>query len=133
VNGILIDLTGRRFGRWLVKSRAERSDSRGNAYWNCVCACGTVRVVAGFTLRTGGGKSCGCGPKRERKDKQDDDLRAYRAKARAAANHAIRDGRLTRLPCLKCGRIPAEAHHHHGYDRAHWLDVIFLCEEHHES
>jgi hypothetical protein len=44
---------------------------------------------------------------------------------------AIRDGRLC-VPeeCESCGSSgPAriEAHHHQGYDEAHWLDVIWLC------
>lgn len=41
--------------------------------------------------------------------------------------------------CEKCGRFGAvEGHHHHGYDRAHWYDVAWLCrkchvKEHHPS
>ena len=52
-----IDLTGKRFGDWLVieycKDRPE--------YWRCQCqcGCGTVRDVHGYSLRTG--RSTGCG------------------------------------------------------------------------
>lgn len=52
-------LTGKRFGRWLVGEFAHRSSS-GNIYWNCVCDCGTHRVVRGARLRRGGSNSCGC-------------------------------------------------------------------------
>lgn len=60
--GILQDLTGQRFGRWLVLSRASRpvGKSRG-AYWNCQCTCGTERPVFGRNLRNGESGGCGCG------------------------------------------------------------------------
>jgi hypothetical protein len=50
----LIDLTGQRFGRWVVIAYA------GGSKWLCVCDCGTVVVVWGHALRTGDSKSCGC-------------------------------------------------------------------------
>jgi len=51
------DLTGRRFGRLLVISRAPRHLNR--TMWNCLCDCGTERVVwaASFKKNT---RSCGC-------------------------------------------------------------------------
>lgn len=54
-----IDITGMKFYRWTVLSRA---DSVGNksAKWNCVCDCGKRGVVEGTKLRNGGSKSCGC-------------------------------------------------------------------------
>ncbi len=54
----LIDLTGQVFGRWTVL----RFDSakNGDAYWICKCACGTVRSVNGYHLRSGRSTSCGC-------------------------------------------------------------------------
>lgn len=66
--------------------------------------------------------------------------RAYRqanieqAKAREALNRAVRDGRVTKGACAKAGencRGRVEAHHHRGYDPAHWLDVVWLCKRHH--
>lgn len=53
------DLTGMRFGRWKVKSRAP-NDSKGNTNWNCICDCGCEKVVSGHSLRGGRSKSCGC-------------------------------------------------------------------------
>jgi hypothetical protein len=54
-----IDLTGKRFGRWFVISRAENNSS-GRACWLCRCICGTERVLAGILLRNGHSQSCGC-------------------------------------------------------------------------
>lgn len=54
----MIDLTGRKFGRWTVQEFADR---RGNHYyWNCVCDCGSARRVEGACLKSGSTKSCGC-------------------------------------------------------------------------
>lgn len=44
--------------------------------------------------------------------------------ARVAVNNAIRDGRLTRLPCEHCGNPKSQAHHS-DYSRP--LDVTWLC------
>ena len=50
----LIDLTGRRFGRWTV------IDYVGGSKWLCVCDCGARANVAGGNLRAGKSRSCGC-------------------------------------------------------------------------
>lgn len=56
--GKLIDLTGQRFGRLTVLSRAE---NRGKSvYWNCVCDCGSSVTVRASGLRRGTCQSCGC-------------------------------------------------------------------------
>lgn len=52
------DLIGRRFGRWVVVSRAPGRHREG--YFSCRCACGTTRLVRGSALRAGKSKSCGC-------------------------------------------------------------------------
>lgn len=59
---------------------------------------------------------------------------------RVAARHAVRDA-------LKCNRIAKsdtcsfanqycrgdlQAHHWRGYDEAHWLDVLWVCQQHHD-
>lgn len=51
---VLIDLTGKRFGRWKVL------DYAGDKKWHCRCDCGTRRIVRGAELRDGGSRSCGC-------------------------------------------------------------------------
>lgn len=53
------DLTGKRFGRLLVISRAQNSWD-GKPKWNCVCDCGTECVKYGSALTCGYTKSCGC-------------------------------------------------------------------------
>jgi hypothetical protein len=53
-----------------------------------------------------------------------------RQTAAAAVHKAVRNGRLPKASELKCTCCPAQAveyHHHNGYDKAHWLDVIPLC------
>lgn len=52
------DLTGQRFGRWLVKFRDGYVGKC--VAWRVVCACGTEDVVSGASLRSGSSKSCGC-------------------------------------------------------------------------
>lgn len=48
-------------------------------------------------------------------------------KAQNAVNNAIRDGKLKRQPCRRCGR---KAHaHHHDYSKP--LEVDWLCARHH--
>ena len=50
--------------------------------------------------------------------------------AHDAVRYAIKRGRLARptsLPCLDCGSLAAQYHHHRGYERDHWLDVVAVC------
>lgn len=49
-----IELSGKRYGRWLVISWA------GESRWNCVCNCGCEAQVYGTLLRGGLSRSCGC-------------------------------------------------------------------------
>lgn len=53
------DITGKKFGRWTALSKAP-SSPRGLAKWECVCECGTRRVVDSNRLVNGKSKSCGC-------------------------------------------------------------------------
>lgn len=50
----LIDLTGKKFGRWSV------FDYAGKSYWNCTCECGTERKVFASNLLNNKSTSCGC-------------------------------------------------------------------------
>lgn len=57
----LIDLTGQRFGRWLVLEQAPpRQKNSTETRWLCQCDCGTVRAVNSQKLRSGKSQSCGC-------------------------------------------------------------------------
>lgn len=53
-----IDLTGKRFGRLVVVSRAENKGQLSR--WNCVCDCGNTTIVYSNNLRRGFTQSCGC-------------------------------------------------------------------------
>ena len=55
-----LDLTGKRFGKLLVVSRAE-NNKNGNTMWNCICDCGSTKVALGYDLTHGRTTSCGCG------------------------------------------------------------------------
>lgn len=55
----LIDMTGQRFGRLLVKERGKNG-KRGKVYWRCQCDCGKEVSVRGDHLRDGRVHSCGC-------------------------------------------------------------------------
>lgn len=56
--GTIVDLTGKRFDRWLVQDIC--SDSGKVKFWNCICDCGVKRRVFGGDLKRGMSKSCGC-------------------------------------------------------------------------
>lgn len=55
---VLIDLSGRIFGRLVVAERTENVG--GKPAWRCLCACGTECVVSANNLRNGSTSSCGC-------------------------------------------------------------------------
>lgn len=48
--------------------------------------------------------------------------------ARQAVRKAIKSGKITRLPCVKCGAKLTDAHHP-DYNKK--LEVVWLCEKHH--
>lgn len=49
-----IDRTGARYGRWVLESYV------GGSKWNCLCDCGTQRVVPTRDMVGGKSTSCGC-------------------------------------------------------------------------
>jgi 5-methylcytosine-specific restriction endonuclease McrA len=53
------DLTGRKFGRLVVLSRAG-SNRFQKPTWLCQCNCGKEKIVVGNALLTGNTRSCGC-------------------------------------------------------------------------
>jgi len=62
----LIDLSGRRFGRWTVlglhptRMRYGKAMKSIQALWLCRCDCGRESLVLGQNLRSGLSRSCGC-------------------------------------------------------------------------
>lgn len=57
--GKRLDLTGQRFGR-LVVLGFDHMDKYHRSIWKCQCICGTIKIVAGYHLRSEHTKSCGC-------------------------------------------------------------------------
>lgn len=60
--GVLVDLSGQRFGRLLVSDR-NTDDTRKGTFWNCKCDCGEITSVDSAELRRKnrkGTRSCGC-------------------------------------------------------------------------
>ena len=51
-----IDLTGQRFGRWLVIEEAGRTKDK-KALWKCQCDCGDISIVKSTNLRSGHSQS----------------------------------------------------------------------------
>ena len=59
----LIDLTGKKFGRWTVAARlpnAKYSGAGAHPKWICICDCGAFGAVFGTLLVGGTSQSCGC-------------------------------------------------------------------------
>lgn len=54
-----IDMSGERYGRWLVLTFSRRDENSG-AMWLCRCDCGIEREVARKSLIRGASVSCGC-------------------------------------------------------------------------
>lgn len=48
--------------------------------------------------------------------------------ARTKVGNALRDGRLVKQPCIKCGSLDVQAHH---TDYSQPLNVVWLCIKHH--
>ncbi len=54
----------------------------------------------------------------------------FKIKSRVTVSQAIRNNRLPSsklLKCTYCQNQANEYHHHLGYDKVHWLDVIPIC------
>lgn len=56
--GTFIDLTGQRFGMWVVIKKAGYE--KGATRWWCICDCGQRKKINSYKLRNGLTKSCGC-------------------------------------------------------------------------
>jgi 5-methylcytosine-specific restriction endonuclease McrA len=87
----LIDITGRRFGRWTVVARDLTST--GPPRWLCRCDCGTEKIQNGQAVRSQTSKSCGC-LKRELEEAKSITLEEQKirrsARAKTKAQSAVR-------------------------------------------
>jgi len=59
-NGNFVDLTGKRFERWLVIEQVESNRKSRQSMWKCKCDCGKVSLVSATSLNSNRSKSCGC-------------------------------------------------------------------------
>ena len=59
------DLTGRKFGKWVVLPRHDFDSNYRHREWLVQCECGRLRHVAGQELLDGRSSSCGCASSRE--------------------------------------------------------------------
>lgn len=63
--GKVLDMSGKKFGRWTVLSSYKRvfpkpDDKYFDIHWECCCECGVIEYVRGKNLRIGESLSCGC-------------------------------------------------------------------------
>ena len=64
--GKFIDLTGMKFGDWIVLERGRDIIKKGKnrnfktLTWKCECVCGTIKEVIGSSLKNGSSTNCGC-------------------------------------------------------------------------
>jgi len=56
----IVDLTGKRFGRWVALALHPGRSRWREAMWLCRCDCSSERIVRGVSLRHGDTTSCGC-------------------------------------------------------------------------
>ena len=54
-------------------------------------------------------------------------------KAKQQVRTAVKNGRLERLPCAICGTKQEIHGHHDSYEPENWLDVRWLCRDHHKA
>ena len=56
-----VDLTGQKFGRLLAQERIdEEHKGKTVAFYKCLCDCGKIVKVRGYSLKRGNTRSCGC-------------------------------------------------------------------------
>ena len=97
----VIDLTNQKFGRWTVLSRAKNND-RGEAMWNCICECGTKKIVHGYTLRKGKSLSCGCLQKEIASKNAFEDLTGKKFGKLTVINYAGKDNQKNSIWNCQC-------------------------------
>ncbi len=95
-----IDLTGQRFGR-LTVIEYDHAEHDG-AHWLCKCDCGTEKVLAGYSLRSGRTRSCGC----LKSDASREKLEKARAVLKARPKKDLTGQRFGRLVVLGLADVP---------------------------
>lgn len=106
-----IDLTDKLFGYLKVIKYSYTENKR--AYWECICVCGTLKIIRGSHLSAGKIISCGC-KTNEILSNKNRKLDPKIASARKIYLSNYNDGdlsfedfmNLTKLPCNYCGHLP---------------------------
>jgi hypothetical protein len=62
------DLTGRKFGKWVVLPRNDFESNYRDCKWLVQCECGRLRLVPRQDLLNGRSSSCGCASRRKNSD-----------------------------------------------------------------
>jgi hypothetical protein len=55
-----LELTGKQYGKLLVKKLQDTRGNRGQILWECLCEYGNIALIPTANLRSGNSKSCGC-------------------------------------------------------------------------
>ena len=86
----MIDMIGKKFGRLLVLNIAGRDKTGGSIKYNCVCDCGTEKVISGSSLRSGNTKSCGCFMREQASKTHKGVLKSAKTKRLMSENNAMK-------------------------------------------
>lgn len=126
-----LNLTGMRFGRWLVGKRAPNTPKEGSR-WYVRCDCGNEKIVSGGSLQQGASQSCGCLNKERTSESRrlktgnaarNRVLKIYKDDANARHfSWNISDSQFDPLvlsPCHYCGRSPGRI--------VTWGRGVFVC------
>lgn len=138
------NLTGQKFGKWLVLERAE--SKKGKVLWLCQCDCGNTGVVSASKLKAGLSKSCGCANRRkditglkfgyltvlERAEQKD----KWKVRCDCGQEIVVRYDHLVKGETKSCGcqkqRLVGELHTTHGKSHTRlfgvWDGMIDRCE-----
>lgn len=117
------DLTGTRFGRWVVLGRVEnmvRPSGRKQSRWLCVCDCGNRKKIVGASLRDGRSRSCGCLRQELLPSLGGRSLSPGQVSYTAAHQRVYRTkGSANLHPCVDCGSTAREWSYDHS-DPGEW-------------
>lgn len=133
-----MDLAGQSFGRWTVRHRIN------GKMWMCRCECGMERSVRGFTLTSGGSKSCGCLPRcgdlvgqrfgmwlvTRLLDGKRWELRCDCGTVSSRSANQLRSGQSQHCGCQLAARIGAAAVKHgkiHSPEYSAWRSMLERC------
>ncbi len=134
-----IDLAGQKFGRLTA---IERADQVGRARWRVRCDCGTEKIVAQNSLRSGKTKSCGCSRKADLAGQKfgrwtaiEKAVTKWRVRCDCGTEKILPTGALVSGHTKSCGCLKLEllrnANHKHGMSETPefqtWINMKDRC------